>query len=50
MCFQANNLDKTPMPMLQTIPPANPYALALDHDYLRNTPQDLFLISEKVLA
>ena len=30
------------MPFLQLIPPANPYALALDHDYMNLTPQDQF--------
>ena len=35
--------DTASMPFLQLIPPANPYAIALDHDYLTLTPQDQFL-------
>ena len=31
------------MPILQMIPPANPYALALDHDYPKLTAEDSFL-------
>ena len=31
------------MPILQTIPPANIYAVAHDHDYLVGHPEDIFL-------
>ena len=32
-----------PMPILQIIPPANMYAIANDHDYLKNHPENNFL-------
>ena len=31
------------MPVTQLYPPANPYAFASDHDYLKDTPEDNFL-------
>ena len=36
------------MPVMQMIPPANPHAIAMDHDYLLLTQQDEFLEREKV--
>ena len=33
------------MPILQTIPPANVFAIAHDHDYLQDRPEEAFLKS-----
>ena len=41
-------MDKQPMPFLQAIPPANLYALAHDHDYLQEAPEDQFIRRENV--
>ncbi|XP_041363632.1 uncharacterized protein LOC121379200 [Gigantopelta aegis] len=38
-----NFLGISKMPIFQLIPPANSYAVALDHDYLELTPQDSYL-------
>ena len=47
--FQADiateNTDKLPMPILQTIPPANVFAIAHDHNYLKDSPEEAFLKS-----
>lgn len=47
--YQANygcKDDKNPMPILQTIAPANIYAVCQDHHYFTDTPEELFLQSE----
>ena len=36
------------MPVTQLYPPANPYAVAHDHDYLKDTPEDHYLQSINV--
>ena len=36
------------MPVVQKYPPANPYALVLDHDYREYTAEDEFLQQNKV--
>ena len=38
------------MPVMQLFPPANPIALALDHDYMALNAVDQFLQNEKVIA
>ena len=37
------------MPVLHLFPPANPVALAKDHDYLALTAEDQFLQDEMVI-
>ncbi len=38
-----NTQDSGHMPAQQLIPPANPYALYLDHDYLEESQEAKFL-------
>ena len=38
-----NFASSTSMPITHIYPPANPYAVARDHDYMKETPEDTFL-------
>lgn len=46
-CFTLQGVR--PMPILQLFPPANPFALAVDHDYLHLNPEDQWLKDNKVM-
>jgi len=51
--FQATFHMRQRMPVLQTIPPANIYAIVNDHDYLAQQPEEKFLQSicvSKIIA
>ncbi|KAJ8299960.1 hypothetical protein KUTeg_021479 [Tegillarca granosa] len=47
-CLNFNGISK--LPIFQTFEPANTYALAHDHDYLRLSTEDIFLNSKSVGA
>ena len=40
--FQGTDLQMKGMPILQTVPPVNMYAIAKDHDYLTYHPEEIF--------
>ena len=38
------------MPILQTVPPANMKALCMDHDYMKESPEEKFLHEKNILT
>ena len=51
--FQASStslVNSLPMPILQTFPSANIYAVVHDHHYLQQDPEDIFLESMGVIT
>ena len=45
-----NFQSPTSMPILQTVPPANMKALCMDHDYMKESPEEKFLHEKNILT
>ncbi len=50
LLFNAFLQEEKPMPVVTLFPPANLFGVALDHDYLQQSPEDQFLEDNMVCS